>query len=101
MSLGVMSGVNCMRLKEQSSERARALARVVLPTPGTSSISTWPRQRMATIISSMALSLPTMTLPTFFVSSWAKRCVTCISSFLLGVVGYWTGPGRDSVPQPP
>ena len=40
MSDGVMSGVNWMRLKEQSSERARALASVVLPTPGTSSIST-------------------------------------------------------------
>ena len=27
----------------QSTERARACARVVLPTPGTSSISRWPR----------------------------------------------------------
>ncbi len=78
MSEGVMSGVNCMRLKEQSRDRARALARVVLPTPGTSSISTWPRQRSAIIISSTASSLPTITLPTFFVSSCAKRCVTCI-----------------------
>ena len=40
MSLGVMSGVNWMRLKEQSSDFASADASVVLPTPGTSSMST-------------------------------------------------------------
>ena len=34
-----------------------APASVVLPTPGTSSINTWPRHRMAIIISSMALSI--------------------------------------------
>ena len=83
MSEGVMSGVNWMRLKEQSSERARALASVVLPTPGTSSISTWPRHSTAIIISSTALSLPTITLPTFCFSNCAKRCVTCIFLYLL------------------
>ena len=65
MSLGVMSGVNCMRLNEQSSDRARALASVVLPTPGTSSISTWPRQIRAMSMSSMASSLPTITCRIF------------------------------------
>ena len=32
-----------MRWNEQWKERARACASVVLPTPGTSSISRWPR----------------------------------------------------------
>src|SRR5512132_2100668 len=37
MSLGSRSGVNCTRRTEQSIERARVLASMVLPTPGTSS----------------------------------------------------------------
>ena len=63
MSLGVMSGVNWMRLNEQSSDRASAEASVVLPTPGTSSISTWPRHKMAIIISSTRLFLAHDDLP--------------------------------------
>ena len=43
-SLGRRSGVNCMRLNVQPSERANDFASVVLPTPGTSSINRWPRQ---------------------------------------------------------
>ena len=39
MSLGSRSGVNCTRRTELSTERASALASIVLPTPGTSSIS--------------------------------------------------------------
>ena len=65
ISEGVMSGVNCMRLNEQSSERAIADTSVVLPTPGTSSISTWPRQSSAMKSSSTASCLPTTTRPTF------------------------------------
>ena len=42
MSLGSRSGVNWMRRTEQSVDRASALASIVLPTPGTSSISTCP-----------------------------------------------------------
>ena len=42
MSLGSRSGVNWMRRTEQSTDRASALASIVLPTPGTSSISRWP-----------------------------------------------------------
>ena len=71
MSLGVMSGVNWIRLKVQSSDRASAEASVVLPTPGTSSISMWPRHRSAMSISSTASSLPTTTLPIFCLSSCA------------------------------
>ena len=41
-SVGSRSGVNWMRRNEQSIDRAIALASIVLPTPGTSSISRWP-----------------------------------------------------------
>src|SRR5437868_11040183 len=41
-SLGSRSGVNWMRRTEQSIERANALASLVLPTPGTSSMSRCP-----------------------------------------------------------
>ena len=39
MSLGSRSGVNWIRRTEQSIDRAKALASIVLPTPGTSSMS--------------------------------------------------------------
>src|SRR5262245_5696736 len=45
---GNRSGVNCMREKDTSSERARAFASIVFPTPGKSSRIMWPsltRQR--------------------------------------------------------
>ena len=54
-----------MRLNEQETERARAEARVVLPTPGTSSIRIWPRQSSAVSISPMASSFPTITFRMF------------------------------------
>jgi hypothetical protein len=38
-SLGIRSGVNWIRCTEQLIDRARDLASMVLPTPGTSSIS--------------------------------------------------------------
>ena len=49
-SEGSRSGVNCMREKETSSDRASALASIVLPTPGKSSRIRCPsptRQRTA------------------------------------------------------
>src|SRR5712691_1105603 len=39
---GSRSGVNCMREKDTSSERARAFASIVFPTPGKSSRIRWP-----------------------------------------------------------
>ena len=47
-SEGSMSEVNCKRWKVQLKERASEWARVVLPTPGTSSISKWPRANRPT-----------------------------------------------------
>src|SRR5436305_170504 len=46
MSEGSRSGVNWIRLKVQSSERASARASIVLPVPGTSSISKCPPHRL-------------------------------------------------------
>ena len=50
-----------MRLNEQDNDRAKAATSVVLPTPGTSSMSTCPLHSRAMSASSMASSLPTMT----------------------------------------
>src|SRR5215471_14185427 len=41
-SEGSRSGVNCRRENEQSIERASALASIVFPTPGKSSMIRWP-----------------------------------------------------------
>ena len=49
MSDGIMSDVNWMRLKSAFRVMARALASVVLPTPGTSSNSTWPFAKTAVL----------------------------------------------------
>ena len=60
-SVGSRSGVNCMRAKSASSERASDLASTVLPVPGTSSSSIWPRASIAHMTSFIASSLPTIT----------------------------------------
>src|SRR6266571_1831195 len=53
-----------MRLMGASRERARERARIVLPTPGTSSTSTWPRATRAATTVSTAARLPRTTLST-------------------------------------
>ena len=58
MSDGSRSGVHCTRRHEQSMEAAMALARLVLPTPGTSSMRRWPSASMQISASSMASVLP-------------------------------------------
>src|SRR5437868_438409 len=50
-----------MRRNEQSSVRASDLASIVLPVPGTSSISTCPSHSSATSSKSMTSRLPTIT----------------------------------------
>src|SRR5437899_1897857 len=62
---GSESGVNWIRRKEQPSDRASALARTVLPVPGTSSTRMWPRQTRATSASSISWCLPKITRSTF------------------------------------
>ena len=60
-SEGSRSGVNWMRRTEQSMERARALASIVLPTPGTSSIRRWPSASRAMRARRTTSVLPSMT----------------------------------------
>src|SRR3954463_2683129 len=62
-SLGSRSGVNWIRRTVASTEAANALARVVLPTPGTSSISRWPSASSTTSASRTTSSLPWITRP--------------------------------------
>ena len=73
-SPGSRSGVNCTRSKEQPLARASALASMVLPTPGTSSMSTWPRQRRASTHSSISASFPTITVPTLSTRRVTRSC---------------------------
>ena len=54
-----------MRLKVASIVRARALARVVLPVPGTSSSSTWPPLAKAVSNLRVAAAWPRITLAMF------------------------------------
>lgn len=61
MSEGSRSGVNWIRRTEQSMERARALASMVLPTPGTSSISRCPSASSTVNASRTISGLPSIT----------------------------------------
>src|SRR5687768_16823864 len=61
---GSRSGVNWMRPQVQSRLAATALARLVLPTPGTSSMSRWPSATRQTRARRMASSLPWTTRAT-------------------------------------
>src|SRR5205823_380989 len=54
-----------MRLNEQSRVRATDLASIVLPIPGTSSMSTCPSHNSATSNRSITSRLPTMTCSMF------------------------------------
>ena len=60
-SVGRRSGVNCRRPNVPSIDAARALARLVLPTPGTSSMRRWPWATRHRSTSSMTSGLPWMT----------------------------------------
>ena len=61
-SEGSRSGVNWIRRTEQSMERASALLSIVLPTPGTSSMSRWPSASSTTSASLATSGLPSMTV---------------------------------------
>ena len=65
---GSKSGVNWILRKEQSILAASARASRVFPTPGTSSIRTWPSASRATTASRMTSGLPSTTRPTFSIS---------------------------------
>src|SRR5215207_9449520 len=82
-SEGRRSGVNWMRPHVQSRLAATALARLVLPTPGTSSISRWPSATRQTRDRRMASSLPWTTRATLSTmaskaseNDWTVRAAT-------------------------
>jgi hypothetical protein len=64
MSPGSRSGVNWMRLQLPPMLRARHFASVVLPSPGTSSISRCPSASIAAIASRTSSGLPRNTVCT-------------------------------------
>ncbi len=64
MSEGSRSGVNWMRRTEQSMDLASALASIVLPTPGTSSMSRCPSASSTVSESRTTSGLPSITLST-------------------------------------
>ena len=63
-SLGIRSGVNWIRRTEQLIDLASDLASMVLPTPGTSSMSRWPSASKTVRASRMTSGLPSMTVST-------------------------------------
>jgi hypothetical protein len=64
MSDGSRSGVNWMRRTEQSIDRASALESIVLPTPGTSSISRCPSASSTVSAIRTTSGLPSITFST-------------------------------------
>src|SRR5215470_12875756 len=64
MSDGNRSLVNWIRRNVPPSAAASARASVVLPTPGMSSISRWPRDSRVTIAARIASGLPRTTVAT-------------------------------------
>ena len=95
-SAGIRSDVNCMRRNSSPTLAASARASVVLPTPGTSSISRWPRASSAATASSTTSRLPSSTRSTLP----RIRCavVTAVAAGLIGLVAR-LGARADSIGQ--
>src|SRR5262245_18977653 len=68
-SAGSRSGVNWTRFHEQSIDTASDLARLVLPTPGTSSMSRCPSARRHMTAISIGSIFPCTTCPIFAVTA--------------------------------
>src|SRR5574341_732306 len=80
MSAGSRSGVNWMRLKPAPIEAASALASVVLPVPGVSSISTWPPPANAARSLRTDACWPRITLSMFDAMRSNRRRASCAST---------------------
>ncbi len=83
-SPGSRSGVNWMRRTVASTLAAIARASIVLPTPGTSSMSRWPSASMHVRALRTASGLPSMTSPTDV--RMAEVCVRNCSAVISGAV---------------
>src|SRR5580693_1299116 len=75
-SAGSRSGVNCTRVNPSPSAAAKDRAISVLPRPGRSSMSTWPRARTAVRISVRAERFPTTARS--ISSSTASQCAVVL-----------------------
>src|SRR5208282_5567415 len=90
-SEGNISLVNWMRWKVQSMARASAWPSVVLPTPGTPSISKWPLAKIETKARRRTSSFPRITRRRLFSSSAARREVaTRVSGAIVGILLCWS-----------
>ena len=79
ISLGIKSGVNCMRLKPTSKVFANSFAETVFATPGTPSIKECPLAKIEAISISIMLFCPTITLP-ISVLIWATPSFNSLKS---------------------
>jgi hypothetical protein len=82
-SVGVVSGVNWMRLKEAPSMCATARARSVFALPGGPSMSTWPCATAAINSSSTVRSWP---MTTFDTSAFARSRRSAKSSYFSSII---------------
>ena len=92
-----------MRANEQSSERARARASVVLPTPGTSSTSTCPSASSATTARSTVAGSPLTARRTFAITrSAASRALSSSrgSASAASIASSYAGPCPGDLHDP-
>src|SRR5690348_7867566 len=89
MSVGSRSGVNWIREKVQSTERASAFATIVFPTPGKSSMIRWP-----------SLTRQSATSCSVSTSAWTTRATfSTMRSTVLADVDASTGLGSVLMQQ--
>src|SRR4051812_44566844 len=101
MSDGNRSLVNWIRRNVPPSAAASARASVVLPTPGMSSISRWPRDSRVTIAARIASGLPRTTVAT--VSSSLRTAPMSVEDIgedagTAGMSGEYSRKSRGSAP---
>src|SRR5262245_2916277 len=91
-SEGSRSLVNWIRWKLQARARAIAWPRVVLPTPGTSSIRRWPSAIRATTASWIISSLPLTVRATALQNALTLVFIPSADSSMLPSNQIWTSP---------
>src|SRR5512147_731556 len=89
MSAGSMSLVNWMRWKRSPSVRASTLASVVLPTPGISSMSRWPRASRQANARRICASLPRMIWPAASMMRATGESPTAWSCFFSSIRAFY------------
>src|SRR5947209_583020 len=103
-SAGSRSGVNCTRVKSSPSAAANDRAISVLPRPGRSSISTWPRASTVVRINVSAARFPTTTRSISSSTAIARVAVaTTVSEVISDAypLSYLLKPFQDFFQSPP